>query len=317
MAKIKLKFKGHGTFFIRKGWLGKGIRAVGADDQIFNPANIEIAMDELGLGKNMVGSLRYWLKSLYLIEETGKGKDMHAKLTEFGRLVNGYDPYIEEIGTLWALHCILASEKAEATSWYWLFNEYGTGSISKEDFVDGISKYELTQRSGDDKKEQASSARSSFESDFECIINTYISHERRNGKRLLPESVIDCPLGELGILEPEEARAGVYRKRQASAAALPSLLVLFAILNAVEKMSDCYPVQANKTIEIPIDDLLNGRYSPGRLFNLDSVTLLSKLYELENDEYVRINRTAGTDVVRVINPMTQWECLTKYYELIG
>ena len=64
--------------------------------------------------------------------------------------------------------------------------------------------------------------------------------------------------------------------------------------------------------------MLDSPYSPGRVFNLDAVGLLSKLYELENDDYVRINRTAGLDVVRLVDPdMNSVKCLGHYYESIG
>ena len=52
-----MKFRAHDTFFIRKGWLNKGLRNVNADAGVFmgskgNP------MDVLGIGANMVKALR-------------------------------------------------------------------------------------------------------------------------------------------------------------------------------------------------------------------------------------------------------------------
>ena len=51
-----MKFRAHDTFFIRKGWLNKGLRNVNADGGVFmgtkgNP------MDILGIGANMVKAL--------------------------------------------------------------------------------------------------------------------------------------------------------------------------------------------------------------------------------------------------------------------
>ena len=66
--------------------------------------------------------------------------------------------------------------------------------------------------------------------------------------------------------------------------------------------------------ETSLEELLSGKYSPGRLFNLDSVALLSKLYELENDGLIRLNRTAGSDVVRVNDGFIDSNrCLMNYY----
>lgn len=56
-----MKFRAHETFFIRKGWLYKGIRGVDANAGVFIDKK-ENPMDILGMGSNMVKSLRYWMR---------------------------------------------------------------------------------------------------------------------------------------------------------------------------------------------------------------------------------------------------------------
>ena len=69
-----MKFRAHETFFIRKGWLSKGMKYVRqTNGEVFidkknNP------MDVLGIGSNMVKSLRYWLLATGLTEEPNTGK---------------------------------------------------------------------------------------------------------------------------------------------------------------------------------------------------------------------------------------------------
>ena len=64
-----MKFRAHETFFIRKGWLSKGIKYVEqTEGRVFidkenNP------MDVLGIGSNMVKSLRYWLQAVGITYE--------------------------------------------------------------------------------------------------------------------------------------------------------------------------------------------------------------------------------------------------------
>lgn len=53
-----LKFSGHESFHCRPFWLKKGFDFVKANQQITDKAGIE-----LGVGKNMVGSIRFWLKA--------------------------------------------------------------------------------------------------------------------------------------------------------------------------------------------------------------------------------------------------------------
>lgn len=294
---MSMKFKAHQSFFIRKGWLSKGLQAVEADNTIFMPSKSKDAMDELGIGANQVVALRYWLETAGLID---KGNKEH-KLTLFGECILNNDPYIEEIGTLWALHCNIASNRDEATSWYYLFNEYGGTTFTKDSFAKGIDSY---VRAHGDGKEVATS---SIEADFSCIANTYITHEQLTGRRESPESVIDCPLGELKILSTEgRSNNRTLRKMPANTSMLPKDLVLYAIkgMDGLDK-------------EIKIDTLLNAPCSPGRLFNLDSVALLTKLYELQDSGDLNMTRTAGLDVIRLTDDEPQqYKYLEKYYESI-
>ena len=303
-----MKFKAHQSFFIRKGWLSKGLKAVRDDSTILSPKRSKDAMDKLGLGANQVVSLRYWLQTVGLIEYTD-GRKRAQKITKFGELVLEQDPYIEEMGTLWALHCNLASQQEEAASWYFFFNEFGQTVFNREDFTEAISRYVFNFN---DKREIA---RTSLEADFNCILGTYIPHERTSARSVSPESVIDCPLGELGLLDVENQKNKTYRKKPANPRMLHSLLVLYAIYSMREHSSADGDEAAS---EIKLEVLLNGPRSPGLLYNLDSVELLTKLYELENNGYVRIVRTAGLDVVRLCDPgMEKTQCLECYYELLG
>ena len=55
---MPMKFRAHDTFFIRKGWLSKGMRCVAKKPDVFI-AHDENPMDVLGIGANMVKALRY------------------------------------------------------------------------------------------------------------------------------------------------------------------------------------------------------------------------------------------------------------------
>ena len=305
---MQMKFKAHQSFFIRKGWLSKGLRSVAKEGQesLLMPSNSKEAMDELGLGANQVVALRYWLQATGLIERGFRNRE-HS-ITDLGELILEKDPYIEETGTLWALHCNLASAQEEAASWYFFFNEFKMNVFGKDDFTRAIERYIFLYN---DKKKVALT---SLDADFSCILNTYIPHDRTNGRTSSPESVIDSPLGELGLIDVRSKAAKPYRKKPAKLASLPGLLVLYAICEMRGKDSD----MQGETAEIKLETLLDGPCSPGQIFNLDSVGLLTKLYELENNGWLRINRTAGLDVIRLTSPdMGGVSCLGNYYEMIG
>ncbi len=98
-----MKFRAHDTFFIRKGWLSKGMKAVHSKPDVF-VAKDENPMDVLGIGSNMVKSLRYWLVATNLTEEALQNKHRVQKFTGFGDQVFENDRFMEEYGTLYLLH---------------------------------------------------------------------------------------------------------------------------------------------------------------------------------------------------------------------
>lgn len=303
---MQMKFKAHQSFFIRKGWLSKGLKGVQGEKSLLMPSNSKLAMDELGLGANQVVALRYWLEVTGLIERSADKK--RHDITPLGQLILDNDPYIEEMGSLWALHCNLASAQEEAAAWYFFFNEFNMNIFGKDDFTHAIERYIFLNN---DKKKVALT---SLDADFSCILSTYIPHDRTSGKSSSPESVIDSPLGELGLIDVESKAAKTYRKKPANPVSLSNLLVLYSIYTMRDARNDDDAYVA----EIKLEALLDDPRSPGRIYNLDSIGLLTKLYELENDGYLRINRTAGLDVIRLADPeMNAVGCLKSYYELIG
>ncbi len=114
---MKMKFRAHDTFFIRKGWISKGMRYVDKSQGEVFISKKENPMDVLGIGSNMVKALRYWLQAVGLTEEPHSGRRIQT-FTEFGQIVFDHDKYIEELGTLYLLHYKLASNQELATSWY-------------------------------------------------------------------------------------------------------------------------------------------------------------------------------------------------------
>ena len=140
---MQMRFKAHQSFFVRKGWISKGLNAVVDDRRMLMPSSSKKAMDELGLGANQVVALRYWLQAMGLIEYADGRKREHV-LTELGKLVLEQDPYTEETGTLFALQCNLASAQEEATAWYFFFNEFNMSVFGREDFTRALERYVFT-----------------------------------------------------------------------------------------------------------------------------------------------------------------------------
>ena len=190
---MAMRFRAHDTFFIRKGWLSKGMERIVAKPDLFVDKN-ENPMDILGIGTNMVKALRYWLQAVGLTEEPTTGRRVQ-NLTEFGQSVYENDRYIEELGTLYLLQYQLAKRKTDATSWYFFFNEFNMSEFTKEEFVQEIQNY-VAMSDGD-----TTVAIRSLNDDFTCIVNTYLPRYKTNSEKISPENNIDCPFGELGLID--------------------------------------------------------------------------------------------------------------------
>jgi len=109
--KIRYTFSGHESFYCKSLWLKKGYDFV-SENKDFNAPD---AVVELGVGKNMVAAIRFWLRAFGLMED-GRATGIADYI--FNNK-SGKDPYIEDLGTLWLLHYLLV--KTELASIYKLF----------------------------------------------------------------------------------------------------------------------------------------------------------------------------------------------------
>ena len=91
----KVAFGRHETFALRYSWLSKGFHALSKNPQIFDSDDATV---ELGVGKNMVLAIRFWLRACRMMHPT------KAETTELGHLIldaeGGFDPHLEDDATI-------------------------------------------------------------------------------------------------------------------------------------------------------------------------------------------------------------------------
>lgn len=208
---------------------------------------------------------------------------------------------MEEMGTLWLLHYKLASNAEDATAWYYFFNEFNMKEFSKDDFVEMIDLY--AQINGTEI------ARSSLEGDFDCLMNTYVSRIKSNPEKVHPENNIDCPIGELNLVDIVDKKKKIYRKAIPKKGTLNPLIVLAVIADQLNIN--------NFGTEIKINSILTDKNNAGKIFNLDVITLTDVLYALQKLGYLKINRTAGLDVIKLKDGLTLESVIEKYYESLA
>ena len=112
---MRYSFSGHESFQCKSLWLKKGYDYLLAGGK-FNDADSVV---KLGVGKNMVASIRFWLRAFSLTtmdELTSLAKYIFDD-------VNGRDKFTEDINTLWILHYLLV-KSGNASIYNLLFLEY-------------------------------------------------------------------------------------------------------------------------------------------------------------------------------------------------
>ena len=112
MSSKRYTFSGHESFTCKTLWLKKGFDFINRDYNF----NAPDAVVQLGVGKNMVASIRYWMRAFNMT----KNDELTPLATYLLDTEKGKDPFIEDLGTLWLLHFMLVSCE-EATLYNWLF----------------------------------------------------------------------------------------------------------------------------------------------------------------------------------------------------
>lgn len=292
-----MKFKAHETFSIRKGWLNKGIKYIKTKPDLF-VSKEENPMDILGIGSNMVKSLRYWMQATGLANEPNSGRRVQT-LTDIGNIIYQKDPYLEEIGSLWLIHYNLACNENLATSWYVFFNEFNQTEFTMNDFYTKVRKYASMIDLASVPAERA------IDDDFKCLINTYVSRNKLHNGKINPEDNLESPLAELDLVDVVAIHRNerVFRKNTPNINNIPLLIFLAVIIS-----------NSGAKKEIRISSLQKDKCSVGKIFNLDTITLFELLYRLESMGYIKVIRTAGLDIIRLEENMSILDCINEYYD---
>lgn len=188
---VNPSFSGHQTFPFRYTWLKKGVDAVTENPNIFSSENASVT---LGVGKNMVNSIRHWCSVAGLIRSDNSQRGGSVP-TDLGKAIfseNGFDPYLDDPATLWLIHWKISTNMNQATTWYWAFN-----ILKYNQFVRQTFKQEMYEWVLNNKESMRSASDNTLERDVNCFIRTYC--QSRNTSTVIEES-FDCQLVELNLI---------------------------------------------------------------------------------------------------------------------
>lgn len=252
-----LKFSGHDTFHCRQQWLLKGVELI-SNEHLNGFYDLEQAILNLGVGKNMVQAIQYWLRAFGLIDD-------NKKLTPIAELIfseqEGLDRYLEDEGTLWLLQYLICNTEA-ASIYKLVFSDYAKERISNEFDEKQILNFIKLKIAETTHRE---TSENTLSSDFKVFIQSYFSGVRV-AKTL--EDDFNSPLIELNLISSISRENGIvtYKLNKENRVDFPLEIFGFCLLEhygnvaavqfkEIRETLGSYFVLTNEGLEIILEKL--------------------------------------------------------------
>lgn len=289
---LKFRLKGNASFNIREGWLHKGMLAVEKNPYVFT---ISDASEVLGVGSKMVTAIKYWLLTTGLCEEriVSNRKGLYIT-TNLGKIIQEYDPYFEDMFTLYILHSKIVANKENSIVWNLFFNNFNVKEFTKDEMF-SMLQHELEKVLGNNLH----FSQSLFIDDCNSVLKMYADS---NSECLDPEENQYSPFISLGLLKRTSTTQD-YSKYAPKFGNIDKLAILYVMMSKMEDSKHSVNSQ----------DLLNQDNNIGHVFNLTRPIINEYLDQLKNAGFIELNRTGNIDVVYVKKSLTQESVLRTYY----
>lgn len=293
--QVKPILGGHETFAFRNGWLKKGVDAVNLNGTIFTKDD---ALVDLGVGKNMVRSIRHWGIVSGLLEECeAKGLTRPLKPTWLAQqlfLNEKWDPYLEKDSSLWLIHWQICTNRLRGLIWAISFSEYLETEFTKQ----SLGNFILRQLDHLNVK----TTRDMVFRELDCFLHTYVTTRTSNRQKSkidgLSEDNLDCPLAELDLIRymPEY---DLYHFNVGPKITLPVEVFGYALLNFIF-------TKEQKSSTISLEECIYQANSPGQIFKLDESSVVDYLVEIERrfPGGLRLIETAGLSQIYLTEAIT-------------
>lgn len=298
-VQLSVSFSGHETFVFRYAWMKKAVDAVLEDPTVFTS---DAAMVRLGVGKNMVRSIRNWGLATRVLEEVPRTRGTQIGVSPFGQFLFGScgkDPYLEDTNSLWLLHWNLATNEAKCTTWCWTFNLLPANEFTRDSLT------VLVQLEAH-KRQVKIASENSLRRDVDCFLRTYTAS--RSLKGAVAEDSLDCPLVELGLIADDRA-SGVFRFRRGPQPSLSDEIFVACLLEFWGRV-------APDRDSLAFSEIAYGFGSPGLAFKLDEDSLVDHLERVEtvSQGLLSYTETAGLKQLYRRGTGNPFELLERYYE---
>ena len=284
MAKTKTSFSGHEKFECKIDWITKGLNTFSKNNQIFNLTNIEDKIETLGLGINMIKSLKHWMQVLGLTEQ--------YKLTKLGYTILKKDPYLESSDTLWLLHWNIVKNQERATLYNLFFNTIYPHKFTKEYILKHIT---LWLKNNDIKLSQTT-----IKSDIDVFIRMYKSNDTQDLNLNL--------FSELKLIT--EQAIGIYALNINAATDISDYAFIYILKDYID-------TQNNSSSEsISMDDIQRGKLSLQKSLCMGESILYNKIHRLEHltEGKIAYSEASGIRQIYINRSLNKADLLHRIYQ---
>lgn len=252
-------FGRHETFHMRYGWLKQAYDHSLKDQDVFSRDDAPIV---LGVGKNMVRSMKFWALAAKVLEVKEGSRRARAAPTDLGRALfndrGGLDLDLQRPETVWLIHWLLLAPQCCLPTWWAIMNGSGTGVYSAADLLE---EAESAVYSVDGWKP----SRQSIKRDTDVFLHTYLSKKDKEPT----EDYLDCPLRTLGLLQQQDKDVRFVSGRKGG---LSPLVVAYACLDFVARAEI-----PGRTISV--NKLALEKGGPGTAFKISETDMAEMLDE--------------------------------------
>jgi hypothetical protein len=302
------RISGHESFPCRYTWLPKAVHGLSRDPALFTPE--EKAMVDLGLGKNMVRSVRFWAQAAGVVTPSPDGSGYTP--TDWGRSVlggDGLDPFLEDIRTLWLIHWNLATHVHKPLlAWDYLLNRWQEPDLVRSRILKALQA-EVARH--EDRLSPVT-----LEQHLDTFLHTYVPTRGRKGQ--VQEDNLDCPLVELELMtkigdreldSAQGRREPIYGFRREEKPDITPALFAYCLNDFWAKR---HPNDATLTLR----EVAHGYGSPGQVFKLPEEDIRTRAERLarQTHGFFSYAESAHIQQVRRAGTRDRATVLTQIYQ---
>jgi len=267
--EFNMSYGRHQSFYLKEHWITKGLKSFNNTNSSLYRVNGYL---DLGIGKNMQQSLRFWMESSFMV----RTEQDSIRLTNLGDEILKND-----IGCLTntsrnIIHYFLASdiEKKEdnADSIIWFFNSLQERTFSKDYLLSELVLFS-----------EGKISENTLKRDIDCLISLYVSKEKAN-----PEDRNISLLADLGLIQRKDK--DIYSKARIRRDKL-SFSALYFILLHQNSINNSF---------LTIESQIQNKNGIGKIFNLNRVELIEIFEQMKNEGFnIDITRTNNLDTINL------------------